>query len=97
MSWVLHDFECCKCTVVWEDLVDSHADHTSECPKCGELCPKIFSAANIAGFSLMDADSKRQALMKRSYNHTAKEVSKNPEKWGEAGISHYNSTKPIKG
>lgn len=81
----LHDFNCKKCDREWEDLVEP--DEESICKKCNQpgellkLCLGKFGA-----WSIQDEDGRRQCLLKRSAEHSLKELKKDPEKFGPEGI-----------
>lgn len=71
-----YDFTCIPCSVNFEDLVPSGASNT-ECPQCGEKAQKIMSAPRVAVYT--DPAAKKQALAKRSYDHSMREAKKNAE------------------
>ena len=86
MSWVMRDFEC-ECGCVFEDIVDKREAQESECPECGRVCAYIpISPTPIATFSLQDSDDRRRTMLKRSADHTLKEIKREPEKHGDVGV-----------
>ncbi len=81
----IHDFKCSKCDREWEDLVQP--DEQSNCKKCdkpGEQQVKCLG--RFGGYSILDDDRKRQMMIKRSADHTLKELKREPEKFGPEGI-----------
>jgi hypothetical protein len=80
----LWEFYCEECDREWEDLTD---DETSICEQCNtkterqKICSGKFGA-----WSVMDEDGRRQSLLRRSAEHTAKELRKEPEKFGPEGV-----------
>jgi len=86
MSWIMRDFEC-TCSEQWEDLVDNREAQESPCPSCGNITTYVpISATPIMAYSMMDADTKRRTMLKRSADHTLKEIKREPEKHGDIGV-----------
>jgi hypothetical protein len=80
----LYDFSCKKCAKSWEDLVDGD---TSPCPKCNKPTPRdVACVGKMGAFSIKDADGQRQEMLRRSAEHTLKELKKDPEKFGPEGV-----------
>lgn len=82
----LHDFKCESCDREWEDLVEP--DEKSICKLCnqpGEL--QKLCLGKMGAFSILDEDGRRQCLLKRSADHTLKELRREPEKFGPEGIN----------
>lgn len=101
MGWVTSDFECKDCGHEFEEFYyRQHQDDWAdvECPACGgKDLTRLISAPNIAKFSIASPEQKASILKKRSEAHTAKEVAKTPEKWGQAGIDRqrqYRADRP---
>lgn len=83
MGYKLHDFKCDDCGIEWEEL---SLDDTDVCAQCHKTVTKqIICTGNMGGFSIRDADGQRQELLRRSAEHTHKELKKNPEKFGDLG------------
>lgn len=84
MGYKLHDFKCEDCDFEWEEL---SLDDTDVCSKCNKTVNKLkICTGNMGGFSVRDEDGRRQELLRRSAEHTHKELKKNPEKFGAEGI-----------
>ena len=84
LKFKLHDFKCDDCDREWEDLSD---DETSPCSECGVITSMLtICTGNMGGYSILDEDGKRQMMLKRSAEHTHKELKKNPEQFGELGV-----------
>lgn len=80
----LHDFYCKICDLEWEDLTD---DGLSVCPFCDtETTRLVQCTGKLAAFSLLSQDGKRQEMLRRSAEHTAKELKKEPERFGAEGV-----------
>jgi rRNA maturation protein Nop10 len=86
MAWMSREFECDSCGHEWYDIIDSKETH-DKCPKCGKRTKFSLSAPNLALYSLQDKAGRKAIMQKRSTEHTIKEVSREAEKWGEAGIN----------
>lgn len=86
MAWMSREFECDSCGHEWYDILDSKETH-DKCPNCETLTKFSLSAPNLALYSLQDKAGRKAILQKRSTEHTIKEVSREAEKWGEAGIN----------
>ena len=84
MMLKLHDFQCSQCNYKWEDLVD---DDISTCQKCNTETTRLkVCSGQLGRFSIKNPDERREELMKRSADHTLKELRKNPEKFGPEGV-----------
>lgn len=82
MAYVTHDFECAGCGLVFEEMYKRDERGAVECPHCGgQELSQLLSTPNIAAFSLMDQDGRRQHLLERSAKHTQGLVDKDPEKF----------------
>lgn len=80
----LYDFYCDSCDLEWEDLVEGVV---SNCSKCNNEVPKLrICSGQLASFSLRDPDSQRQELLRRSADHTQRELKRNPEQFGPEGV-----------
>jgi len=87
MAWIVREYFCSNCSFEWEDLVDNQdEDQTQKCAKCGTSNAFGMSAPSIATFSMLSPADKKASLMKRSAEHTTKEVRKTPEKFGDLGL-----------
>lgn len=86
MSWIMRDFEC-ECGESWEDLLDNREPQESNCPACERITQCVpISATPLKSFSMLDKDAQRQQMLKRSADHTLKEIKSTPEKHGDIGI-----------
>lgn len=84
MAWVVNDFECQDCGHVFEELY--RPQDIIICNKCtSEKVNKIVSTPKLAAFSMSTPEQKKEKLLKRSLEHTNKELSREPEKFGAAG------------
>jgi hypothetical protein len=58
-----------------------------ECPECGSKeLKQLISSPNLATFSMMSPEEKVASMKRRSAEHTQKQIDKEPERWGKAGI-----------
>lgn len=73
----MYDFRCGKCGNLFEDLVSSDTK-VVECWMCGDPAERLPCAPNL-GFLESDPQRKKEALAKRSYDHSMKEAKKNAE------------------
>lgn len=89
MAWVCKDFVCADCGAVFEELYEARDESVFiECPSCGSHdTSAVMSAPNIGAFSAASLERRQEILKKRSEKHTAKEVAKEPERWGKTGIA----------
>jgi len=86
MAWKAHDYECLNCNNNFDDITDN-SDGTTDCPKCKTTCKPIpISSVNFSGLSVSTKEEYREKMLKRSADHTLKEIKKEPEKHGELGI-----------
>jgi putative FmdB family regulatory protein len=79
---MMYDFRCDDCENDFEDLVSSSEVSDTICPACGSQAQRRISAVNL-GFT-NDPNVQREALKKRSENHTKNMMKKNPEKLAKA-------------
>lgn len=92
MTWVTHDFVCETCGAVFEELYQR--GEPVECLVCGSQdLQKQLCAPNLAAFSMASQERKSEILRTRSEKHTAREVAREPEKWGQAGIARQQTQK----
>ena len=75
---MLYDFECADCENQFEQLVSSSDVSDSICPACGGPSKRRLSAVNL-GF-MNDQGRQKEALMKRSKEHTLKQMKRNPQR-----------------
>lgn len=88
MAYKSHDFLCEDCGHEFEEFYKKSERDQLRCPKCGSAELKtLISTANVATFSIMSPEMQRHSLMERSAKHTQKEIDKNPEKFGGAGLA----------
>lgn len=95
MGWISREFEC-KCGWFGDDLLKSDEPQVLDCPECGTELTPVLSAPAIGGYSIQDAAGRADILKRRSAEHTAKEMAKEPEKYGDAGKETYMATKTSK-
>ena len=82
MAWIKHDFECLDCELIFDELYKRAERDEVECPDCeSRNLKQLLSAPNIASFSLLDTDGRRQSLLERSAKHTQGLIDKEPEKF----------------
>ena len=86
MGFKAFEFECHKCGLEWEELVDCDPPKDL-CPECGEDTNPCLSIPKLATFSMMSPEAKTAHMKKRSADHTQKEIiEKEPERFGKVGI-----------
>ena len=86
MGYKQFEFECHKCGLEWEELVNC-IPPMDLCPNCDTNTKPCISIPKLATFSIMSPEEKTAHLKKRSADHTQKEIiEKTPEKWGQVGI-----------
>lgn len=94
MGWIVKDFECSGCGNVYEDLVSTSTEEVPSCPQCeGVDVSPVLSCPNIASFSIMEPAERAKSLKKRSAEHSLKQLAKEPEKFGKAGVAQYQASK----
>ncbi len=82
MAWIAHDFECDFCGHIFEELYRRDERDDIACPECASrTLVQLLAAPNIASFSLLDQDGRRQHLLERSAKHTQGLIDKEPEKF----------------
>ena len=79
----LWEFNCENCSNVWEDLVE---EKESSCPECKQLSTTTSLSINLGAFSMLSPAAKAESLKRRSAEHTHRELKKEPERFGQAGI-----------
>jgi len=72
-------FICTHCDKEFDDLIEVEqggcvTQATTECPTCSKKVHNVFAAPGLDTFSLMDADARKEAMLKRSENHTKKKL-----------------------
>jgi putative FmdB family regulatory protein len=88
----IDDFACDNCGSIFEELY-SDGDPIV-CPSCGSSnVEKQLACPNLAAYSIASTEMKKDMLLRRSYKHTAKEVAKEPERWGAAGVERQQAQK----
>lgn len=93
MVWINNDFYCKQCDLVFEELYKKHEEDTVTCWVCKNSVEKLLSAPKLGTYSMASPEQKAQILRQRSENHTAKELAKEPERFGKAGIQRYQQNK----
>lgn len=76
MSLRVYDFYCPICEEKFDAIVDKNTVK-EVCPDCGEDSEKVFSAPRVGKYN--DPTVRREALIKRSHEHSVKEARKNAE------------------
>lgn len=84
MAYLMKDFECTVCDNVFEALVDKETTF-EPCPECQAPAERIMSAPALATYNIMDAETRKEKLLKRSHEHSKKEFQKNHEKYEKYG------------
>jgi len=96
MAWITHEFRCKECGEEFEVFYKREERDAVVCRVCGAADLQfLLSAPNIATFSIMSPEQKRDHLKQRSAKHTQRELDKEPERWGVDGI--VRRTKKIQG
>ncbi len=88
MAWKKDDFECSSCGNIFEELYKKDEIDDVYCLSCG--CPevtKLLSCPNMQMMSAMTPEQQRETMMRRSAEHTQKQIDKEPERWGDAGMA----------
>jgi putative FmdB family regulatory protein len=86
--WKSDDFECGNCGAVFDEMYKADRMNEVQCPECGSFdLAKLLAAPRLNAFSMMSPEHQRDSLMRRSRKHTQKEVDKEPERWGAAGVA----------
>lgn len=73
------DFMCEPCNVIFDELVEND-ERFLPCPECTQPAERIISAPLIG--KMNDPATRAATLRKRSHDHTMKNLSKEPEKYG---------------
>lgn len=88
MAWVTHDFQCDDCSHVFEEMYKRSEREQVQCPVCRSWdLTQLLSAPRLQSFSMLTPAQKRESLKRRSAEHTQRQIDKEPEKWGEAGLA----------
>lgn len=89
MGWLIKDFKCNDCDHVWEEMYKTEEEGLVQCPACSSPNTEVdgISSPALGMYSIADAEGKKSILMKRSAEHTMKDVIKNADKFGEAGLA----------
>jgi len=88
IMYIFHDYQCSKCSHIWDDMVekvDDFTKRTSNCPECGKKTKPSLSMPNISALSAMSPEFRAEKMKQRSKDHSVKEIRKEAEKWGKAG------------
>lgn len=92
MGWKVDDFICLDCGHEFEELYKDGEELV--CASCSSSnLEKKLSMPGIGAFSAMPIERRAETLKKRSEEHTAKEIAKEPERFGEAGVERYQATR----
>lgn len=88
MAWIVKDFVCPNCGHEFEELFKVGDEDNIPCPECGHSpVESVLSSPALGKFSMADRETKTEILKKRSFEHTKKEVIRNAEKFGDAGLA----------
>lgn len=60
--------------------MSSNADRFTSCPQCTKSCEMVLSAPLFGAMN--NPDAKKEALKKRSHDHTIREMKREPERYG---------------
>jgi hypothetical protein len=81
---ILRDFQCQGCGFIEEDLVPGPAEvgsaRSDSCPRCGGAMVAVLTGANPT--RMHDPEARDKELRARSYEHSRKEINREPERWG---------------
>lgn len=88
MSWIVKDFLCNSCGTVFEELYKNGEEDDVACLECGSSNTALagISSPALGIYSIADAAGRAEILKKRSADHTKREVLKNADKFGAAGM-----------
>lgn len=85
MALILRDFQCPLCNHSFEDLVNS--SNETHCPNCGNMDVELqMSAPNLNTMNMLPPSEFKKKMLKRSEEHTKREVAKELGKNGVIGI-----------
>jgi putative FmdB family regulatory protein len=89
VGWIIKDIKCNECGLVFEEMYKREEEELIECPTCSstDTAPDGISSPALGLYSIADAEGKRNILMERSAKHTMKEVVKNADRFGDAGLA----------
>lgn len=90
MAWIVRDLVCTHCghKLVGE-LYKNGEEAEVECPECGVLGGCVvdgISSPTLSTYEMADKDGKAEILMKRSAEHTKKQIMKDADKFGGHGM-----------
>ena len=89
MGWIVKDFICNSCGITFEEIYKNGEEDDVICVSCQSPNTIVvgLSSPALGTFSMADAAGRAEILKKRSADHTRKEVIKNADKFGGAGIA----------
>jgi putative FmdB family regulatory protein len=82
MGYKLFDYSCNNCGLLFEELVKDK-NETVDCPECKSSDTSVaLSTPKLATMNLLSPQEHKAKMLKRSEEHTKKEVMREPEKYG---------------
>jgi len=83
-SYVTRDFYCTMCDLTFEEMVTREEDQTGTyaCPQCEAQAKRTVSAPNVAAYSAMSPEMRKDSLARRSKKHSIGLMKENPQKFG---------------
>lgn len=89
----MKDFACNDCGHRFEDFFKPSEEDQVVCLKCGssDVSRDGLSFPALGGWSMKDKEGRDNILKKRSADHTKKEVLKNADRFGAAGMERRES------
>jgi len=95
MAWMVKNFVCNDCDCVFEDLYKVGEESEVECPECEMQNCAIdgISSPRIGTYEMADKDGKAAILMKRSADHTKKQLLKDADRFGGHGMQRRHDYK----
>lgn len=88
MAWMVKNFKCRDCGVVFEDLYKVGEEDEVECPECETQSCFIdgISSPRLSTYEMADKAGKAAILRKRSADHTKEQVMKDADRFGGHGM-----------
>lgn len=95
MGWMVKNFVCNDCGCEFEDLYKTGEEDEVECPECEKQNCSIdgISSPTLSTYEMADKDGKAAILMKRSADHTKKQIMKDADRFGGHGMQRRHDYK----
>ena len=95
MAWMVKNFVCNDCDAVFEDLYKVGEESEVECAECGMQNCSIdgISSPMLSTYEMADKDGKAAILMRRSADHTKKQLLKDADRFGGHGMQRRDDYK----